>query len=133
MLDIISLEKKKKGSHLSRSVYSSTSPGTASLFLFLPSFSLPQSERIRLRYRVSYKHYSSIRNLFCPCSVCHTLKTRTKDKCTRTSWLPFLVISVFVLPCPKRGPFGMSSPRVAEKGNSNVLPHFSSIREPMIG
>ena len=35
---------------------------------------------------------------------------------------------IFLLSCLSWAEFGVFSPRVVEKGNSNVLAHFSSIR-----
>ena len=58
-----------------------------------------------------------------------TVKTQIEEKCARTLELPLLVrrlVHPFYL-VPTGAEFAVLSPHVAEKGNSNVLAHFSSI------
>jgi len=59
-----------------------------------------------------------------------TVRTRIEEKCARTLELPLLVSASYIpfLLSQLGAEFAMFPPRVAQKGNSNVLAHFSSIR-----
>ena len=58
-----------------------------------------------------------------------TVRTQIEEKCARTLELPLLVRCLLYSFCfvLAGAEFAVFSPRVAEKGNSNVLAHFSSI------